>query len=76
MLFGIDKIMTFQEAKRRHDEMCSMKVVIGHDDDPDCDCPPCYEQRELYFWLKHWWDDETSEERECRVAAGVKCWDE
>jgi hypothetical protein len=49
--------MTKRELERLYEEAIAEKIAVSHEDDPDCECPPCDRARELYFTLKHFDDD-------------------
>jgi hypothetical protein len=46
-----------RDLQQQYEQAVAAKIAIGHDDDPDCDCPVCDRERELYFIEKHFLDD-------------------
>lgn len=45
------------DLRRRYQHALNTKIAAGHEDDPDCECPPCVAERNLYFMEQHFFDD-------------------
>lgn len=50
--------MSIDELRTRYQQAVAAKIAAGHMDYPDCECPPCTEERNLWFQIKHFYDDD------------------
>ena len=48
---------TCQRLNARYEQAADEKEAAGCGEEPDCECPPCTAERNLWFMLAHAHDD-------------------